>query len=182
MNELGFNYTEFAAAVLGVVLISASTTDVLSHRIPNALLAPALAIAVLTGVAATGLTGLLAVTSGLIVGMLMLFPLYVAGGTSAGDVKLLGVAGAFLGPTGALFAGLFTFIAGAALGLAWIALQRVLPLVQCRLAESSIPLIADKATGAASNGGKPRSFAYAPAIMLGSMTAAWYGGWQFLGI
>jgi prepilin peptidase CpaA len=182
MTELGFNYTEFAAAVLGFVLLFATTTDVLAHRIPNALLAPALAIAVLAAVAATGISGLLSVCAGLAVGMLMLFPLYVAGGTSAGDVKLLGVAGAFLGPTGALFAGLFTFIAGAALGLVWIAFQRFLPLLQCRLAESSIPLFASMAMNGTSNGDKPRSFAYAPAIMIGSMTSAWYGGWQFLGI
>ena len=182
MNEFAFNVTEFAAAVLGFVLIFASTTDVLTHRIPNALLAPALAIAALTAVAATGISGLVAVVAGLGVGMLMLLPLYAVGGTSAGDVKLLGVAGAFLGPSGALFAGLFTFIAGAVLGLMWIALQRFLPILQCRLADSSTPLFVTKAMDAATKVYKPGAFAYAPAIMIGSMAAAWYGDWQFLGI
>jgi prepilin peptidase CpaA len=164
------------------MLLFATVTDVVAHRIPNALLAPALAIALLIGVNAAGLTGLLASIGGLIVGLMMLLPLYVAGGTSAGDVKLLGVAGAFLGPSGALFAGLFTFIAGAALGFAFIAARIILPKLQVRLTEFSIPLFNSTATHHTSSATRGNAFAYAPAIMVGSIAAAWYDGWTFLGV
>jgi prepilin peptidase CpaA len=182
VNELSLIYTNFALVILGFMLLFATVTDVIAHRIPNALLAPALAIALLIGVNAAGLSGLLAAISGLIVGMMMLLPLYVAGGTAAGDVKLLGVAGAFLGPSGALFAGLFTFIAGAVFGLAFIALRVILPKLQYWQAESSIPLFNHTATRNTTNGKGGNSFAYAPAIMVGSIAAAWYEGWTFLGV
>jgi len=182
MNELSLIYTNFALVILGFMLLFATVTDVVAHRIPNALLAPALAIALLVGVSAAGLAGLLASISGLIVGMMMLLPLYIVGGTSAGDVKLLGVAGAFLGPSGALFAGLLTFIAGAALGLAFIAARIILPKLQYRLGEFSIPFFNGTATHNTSNEKRGNAFAYAPAIMVGSMAAAWYEGWIILGV
>jgi Flp pilus assembly protein protease CpaA len=182
MNEISHLFSDFAIAILGCVLLFASATDLVAHRIPNALLAPALAIALLIAMTAEGVTGLISAIIGLVIGTLMLLPMYVAGGTSAGDAKLLGIAGAFLGPSGALFAGLFTFIAGAVIGLACIAIRLLPPILQCRLAELSIPLFNGLATHGKSSNESGRSIAYAPAIMIGSMTAAWYEGWTFLGI
>ena len=109
-----------AAIYLLAMLSIATVTDLLSHRIPTALLAPSLLVAAILGAVSAGFAGLLAAGAGLCVGLAMLLPLYVVGGTAAGDVKLLAVAGAYLGPAGAFVAGMFTFVAGALFGIAWI--------------------------------------------------------------
>lgn len=159
-------------------LLIASLVDVVSHRIPNVLLAPALSVALLTGVTLGGLGGIFASLAGLGVGLMMLLPLYVMGAMGAGDVKLLGVAGAFLGPWGALIAGLTTFIAGACLGLLWIACRVMRPAVvawyrQFVAAHYWLPRIGARAAAAT----KINSFPYAPAIAVGAAFAIWQQGW-----
>jgi prepilin peptidase CpaA len=182
MSEISDFAPNSAALCLAITLLIATATDVASHRIPNALLAPALAVALLLGTMAAGITGLVAVVAGLCVGLLMLLPLYIAGGTSAGDVKLLGVAGAYLGPSGALFAGLFTFIAGAVLGVLWIVVGRhVVPAIQQFLAQADLPLSTSGIQEDTRQEASPNSFAYAPAILAGAATAAWYQGGSFFG-
>jgi prepilin peptidase CpaA len=53
----------------------------------------------------------------------MLLPLYILRATGAGDVKLMAMVGAYLGPWGVASAALLSFIAGGALALA-VALGR----------------------------------------------------------
>ena len=53
---------------------------------------------------------------GTLVGSLLLF-VYAIGGMGAGDVKLLGAVGAWLGPVAALWVALFAGIAGGVIGL-----------------------------------------------------------------
>lgn len=165
-----------------LMLLISSVTDLLYHRIPNALLVPALAAALLLGALHNGMGGLGLSLAGLCVGLFMLMPLYVAGGTSAGDVKLLGVAGAFLGPLGALFAGMFTFIAGAVLGLLWIASNMARTTARHHLAGSEVirgrTIMDARAEGAAQ---QKSAFAYAPAILVGAVCAAWYQGLMVVG-
>ena len=114
---------------LVATLLIATLSDLMTHRIPNNLLIPALAFALLASSVAGGITGLALSLAGMGVGLAMLLPVYALGAMGAGDVKLLAVAGAFLGPHGALMAGLFTFIAGAVLGLFWIAHRLLRPSV-----------------------------------------------------
>jgi len=173
------NMIDFLPAyfLLATVLIAA-VTDILTHRIPNNLLAPALVLALLTGIATGGATGLVLSLAGLVVGFAMLLPLYSMRATAAGDVKLLAVAGAFLGPEGALVAGLMTFVAGAVFGLVWIAWRILQPAAAFWLARIM----------QASHAGLPQimmlhpttktsSFAYAPAIATGVAFAIWQQGW-----
>ena len=101
LNIIDFLPTYF---LIATVLVAA-VTDVFTHRIPNNLLAPALVLALLTGIATGGVMGLMSSLAGLVVGFAMLLPIYSMGAMAAGDVKLLAVAGAFLGPEGALVAG-----------------------------------------------------------------------------
>ena len=102
--------------VLGVCLTAAVITDLRSHRIPNRLCAVALAIGLFLQIAATGAPGLWVGLSGVLTGALILLPFYLRGGMGAGDVKLIGAVGAFLGASGALFAAMVTLVIGGVLG------------------------------------------------------------------
>ena len=99
------------------VLIISSVTDLAWHRIPNVLLLSALVLALILQASGNGLDGMLSAAAGLLVGLAFLMPLHVMGGMGAGDVKLLGVVGAFLGPWGAFVAGVAALIVGAILGI-----------------------------------------------------------------
>lgn len=120
-------------AVLISLLLAAAWFDVRQQRIPNALVVPGALMAVLLHVATPAGDGFLAyfpgglgvwgALSGLVFGLLALLPLYALRGMGAGDVKLLAMVGAFLGPrdfAGALIA---TLLAGGVLAAA-LALQR----------------------------------------------------------
>ncbi len=163
---------------LVATLLVATFTDIVSHRIPNVLLAPALITALLVGATMGGLAGVVTALCGLGIGLAMLLPLYAMGAMGAGDVKLLGVAGAFLGPYGALITGVMTFIAGAIFGLLWISWRALRPTLESllarlmetrqRVANTPAPAIA---------GRRKSSFAYAPAIATGAAFAIWQQGW-----
>ncbi|REM34762.1 prepilin peptidase, partial [Mycobacterium tuberculosis] len=56
---------------------------------------------------------------GLGVGFAAMVPFYVIGVMGAGDVKLMAMAGAFIGPEQTLMAVLFTFIAGGVAAMAF---------------------------------------------------------------
>ena len=114
------------SSLLAVLLVS-SVTDLAWHRIPNTLLLSALVLALILQASGDGLDGMLAAAGGLLVGLAFLMPLHVMGGMGAGDVKLLGVVGAFLGPWGALVAGAAALISGAILGIAYIAWRSIRP-------------------------------------------------------
>lgn len=168
--------SSIAAVSLITVLFVATATDVISHRIPNILLMPALAIALILGTTSGGIAGLLSSIAGLAVGLALLLPLYAAGGMGAGDVKLLGVAGAFLGPEGTLIAGVATFIVGAAFGLIWMFWKLAWTALQNQVSEmTSAPGTLNNLKTA--NVGKSSTFAYAPAISAGAAIALWEQGW-----
>ncbi len=112
---------------LTVLLLVISRQDIRSHRIPNKLVL----IGVVTGVVLNGLLpegwgfnsaipgglGWLGALKGLGVGMAVLLPIYWLRAMGAGDVKLMAMVGAFLGPTDVLGAVLATFIAGGLMAL-----------------------------------------------------------------
>ena len=106
-----------------VVVAAASVCDLNSRRIPNALTFGAAAIAVAMHVLSNGWSGLLLAVSGWAVGFVLFAPLYAVGGMGAGDVKLLAAIGAWLGPVGALWTGLYGAVAGGVLALV-VALAR----------------------------------------------------------
>ncbi len=175
---------EFIPLAVGVsllaVLLVSSVTDLAWHRIPNALLMPALVLALILQASGDGFDGMLSAAAGLVVGLAFLMPLHVMGGMGAGDVKLLGVVGAFLGPWGAFVAGAAALIAGAILGIAYIAWRSFRPI----LAYQAWKLTQWH------YGGNPRApaplqlvtpirgigFAYAPAIAAVAVFAMWQQG------
>ena len=181
-----------------VTLVAATLSDVVSHRIPNALLAPALLAALVLSFVISGTQGVLMSIGGLGIGLALLLPLYAMGAMGAGDVKLLGVAGAYLGPVGAVIAGLLTFVAGALIGILFIGWRTIrshtvgstpgnklrIPVLSTSLLRLSVWISSFSTTGdvlgtveSREISRKNSTFAYAPAILIGTVAALWAQQW-----
>jgi prepilin peptidase CpaA len=146
-------------------LAIAVATDLHSRKIPNVLVGFMLASGLVLHLLLFGAVGLAASAAGVVVGFLILVPLYALGGMGAGDVKLLAAAGSFLGPWGALLAGIFTLLAGGALGLGAMIWQRiVVPLVAVY---EFLPRILGRI-------GTDRKIPYSLAIAAGTITSILY--------
>ena len=104
--------------LLGVVAVAA-VVDLRTRRIPNWLTLPALALGLAWNLAVSGPAGLGMALLGVLVGAGLFLVPYVLGGMGPGDVKLMGVVGAFMGPGGALWAALFAGVAGGVLVIMW---------------------------------------------------------------
>jgi prepilin peptidase CpaA len=98
--------------------------DVRTRRIPNRLTFPAAALGIAAATAAHGGSGALASAAGLFVGLMLFFPLFALKGLGAGDVKLMGALGAWLGTTVVLGVAFYTTLAGGVLALALIVKHR----------------------------------------------------------
>jgi len=154
-----------------LVVTLCALTDILEHRIPNVVLFPALLLALLFNALLGGIPGLVDCVLGLLVGLAVLFPFYIVGGTSAGDVKLLGVVGAFLGIHGAWIAGAATLVFGGVLGvlfIVWRVVEPILAMHVAQLVRFGGPLAPPPRYKSAKN-----DFPYAPAIALGTLFSLW---------
>jgi prepilin peptidase CpaA len=88
-----------ALAMTAVTFVTAcAVSDVNARRIPNQLVAAALATALVLNLALFGAAGLGALTAGLLLGGGALFIPFVLGGVGGGDVKMMAAVGALLGP------------------------------------------------------------------------------------
>lgn len=105
------------AILLVILLLIAAVYDMRCRRIPNWLTFPAILVGTAYHTVSSGLNGLFFSLGGLVVGMAVLIIFYISGGMGAGDVKLMGAVGAFLGPKGVFFAFLFTAIIGGVLSI-----------------------------------------------------------------
>ena len=168
------------ALSLLIVLLICTATDLSWHRIPNTVLLPALMVAIVLQTSSGGLNGLLSAVAGAIVGLVFLMPHYAMGGMGAGDVKLLGVVGAFLGPWSALVAGAATLVAGAILGIAYILWRSLGPMMSYQVWKvTQLQFVSEwQATAPISKATSIRGsrFAYAPAIAAGAIFAMWQQG------
>lgn len=162
-----------ALAVLAVGVGIAAAIDLKTRRVPNALTSTlAVAGVVLAATGASGL-GLKAALVGGVLGLLLMLPGYCLGGTGAGDVKLLGAVGTLVGPAVIPMAFLYTALAGGAMALLVAAQRRQLAATLGRTGRLAA------GAGNTAEIEHPRRnnrFAYAPAIAIGSVLAAW-GGW-----
>ncbi len=98
--------------------------DVRTRRIPNRLTLPATALGMAAATAAHGGSGALSSAAGLLVGMVLFFPMFALKGLGAGDVKLMGALGAWLGAAMVLGVAFYTTLAGGVLALALIVKHR----------------------------------------------------------
>lgn len=95
------------------LVLQAAVTDIAIRRIPNVLVLAGLGIALALHWHA-GPAGVLLSTwlAGLATGFFLFLPLYVLRGMAAGDVKLMAMTGAFVGPVPALRIALLTCLIG----------------------------------------------------------------------
>jgi prepilin peptidase CpaA len=103
-----------AALVTGLL---ACVTDLRMRRVPNALTFGAAAAGLLWHVVSGGLSGAGFALAGWAVGIIVFLPLYALRGMGAGDVKLLGAFGAWVGPVMVLWVALYGSIAGGVLAV-----------------------------------------------------------------
>ena len=105
--------------VLAGLLLAAAWIDSYAWRIPNALTfggsAAAFLLSVLEPVAPA--QAVLLAFGGLLLGLLVMLPMYLLGALGAGDVKLMAMVGAYLGATHTIGAALLVFITGGAVAL-----------------------------------------------------------------
>jgi prepilin peptidase CpaA len=156
-------------AILTALLVAAASSDLRHQRIPNRLVLSGAALALILhaalpagdGFLATlpGALGLAGAVKGLLFGLLAFLPLYFLRAMGAGDVKLLAMVGAFLGPVDIWWALFFTFMAGGVLAIA-VAVQRaVLGAVMENLRALFMDFIFTVSTGS------KNSFSSAPAAV-----------------
>jgi prepilin peptidase CpaA len=106
-----FSLTVPQAAALVVALV-ACITDLRTRRIPNALTFGAALAAFAFGAISAGWSGLGSSLAGWAAGLAVFLPFFLLRGIGGGDVKLMAALGAWLGPVGALWVGVFAAIAG----------------------------------------------------------------------
>lgn len=126
-----------AAAIL---LAAAFLTDVRWQRIPNALTGGFFWAGCLYGLLTGGWQQLIESLLGAAAGFLPLLLLYMLKGIGAGDVKLFGAIGAWLGMANVLQLMLFSMLFGGLIGLALLVLRSKLP-ESSRTYRSSFPFM-----------------------------------------
>lgn len=110
-------YLQIVLAALG---ISAAVIDIHTRRIPNPLVAAGIVAGFAGNYALHGTAGLKTAAIGFAVGFGVYFILYLLHAMGAGDVKLMGAAGAIAGPGNWFWIFVFSAVLGALFGLVLI--------------------------------------------------------------
>jgi prepilin peptidase CpaA len=107
--------------VVSVIALSVASVacvfDLRTRRIPNWLTFGATAVALVFHFVTGGASGVEQSLGGWVAGVALLILPYALGGMGAGDVKLVGALGAWLGPGAAFWLAMYTGVAGAAMAL-----------------------------------------------------------------
>ena len=108
---------------LCLALLITTIYDLKYKKIPNLITFPLAIVGVFYHSIFFGLDGLLFSSAGLFLGIGLFLPVYVFGGMGAGDVKLMGAAGAVLGAKGVFIAALLTALFGGLYALLLLAIH-----------------------------------------------------------
>ena len=107
------------AGSIGISLL----TDLQRQKIPNAVTFPTMVLAVGYHSVSSGLSGFSFSAAGLALAFALFIVPYLLGGMGAGDVKLMGAAGAIFGPKGISIASILVVLAGGVYGLILFAMH-----------------------------------------------------------
>ncbi len=160
-----------------VILLLAVISDLKDRRIPNCLTITGTIIALLYQASAAGCYGLWQGLQGWFAGVLLLLIPFCMGGMGAGDVKLLGMIGAFQGMTFTFSAFLWMSIWGGLIALILLAVKKGLPEMTALMFNrfsNTCSKITDLNTNTANI-----SYPYGLAIVLGVLTS-YIKGWCWL--
>ncbi len=159
--------------VLGPILILAVFFDQRERRIPNALILVGLILGIGLNFYLGSFSGFIISLKGLATGIVLLFIPFVMGGMGAGDVKLLGVVGAFKGALFAFYTFVFMALWGGLIAVILLLIRRQLIQTLRRLWASALLALFKvqkiKESVESSNSGV--CFPYALAIALGAVTS-----------
>ena len=108
----------WSLTILIIVLIISVITDLKSRKIYNAVVFPALALALLLHALTGGLDGLIFSLIGFTLGLAILIIPFLLGGMGAGDVKLLALVGALQGASFVFATAIYMAIIGSVMALA----------------------------------------------------------------
>lgn len=109
------------ATILGILLAGAVISDLRERRVSNALNLCVLAAGALSSLFTLGVSdGTRQVLSGVLLALVIWFPMFALRLMGAGDVKLMAASAAWLGWQGTLVASLATGIFGGLLGAFWL--------------------------------------------------------------
>lgn len=123
---VGMLFAEPRSLTLLALLLAAAICDLRTRRIPNRLTFGGATAALLLSLAAPHHGGgLLWALGGLALGLVLMLPLYLLRALGGGDVKLMAMAGAFLGPEGTWQAVIFVFVVGGILAMVYALWHRV---------------------------------------------------------
>lgn len=106
-----------------ITVLLAAWCDLSSWRIPNRLLAASASAAIVLALFSPDGIGFSACLAGGLTGFLLFLPIYIAGGTAAGDVKLMATLGMFAGPLLAIDLALMIYLVGGVWSLCFLLLQ-----------------------------------------------------------
>ena len=110
--------------LLSAVLLICLYTDIKYKKIYNVVTLPAVLVAIIANLYLHGLNGGIDSVKGLVFGLGLLCIPFVMGGLGAGDVKLLGIIGAFKGPEFVWWTFLYMAITGGLISLGIMAKSR----------------------------------------------------------
>lgn len=167
---------EFLAAIALLTLVAwAIREDAVNNRIPNALTGAGLVLGLGLMLLSSGFEGLARAAGGALVGGAILVPFYLLRGMSAGDVKLMGAAGSFLGPSGAALAAALSLVAGCLLAIALLGWQAMASATRLQTSPER-DLTGGAALVAQVTAARKQRFPYAGAIGAGVVATLWLQG------
>ena len=125
LELLGLLLFSGRTGVLILLLVVAAVIDYRSHRIPNWLVLCGALYGLIynTLMPAWPQGSILVALAGLGLGLVLFLPLYLLRAMGAGDVKLLAMAGAFLGPNDIVRAALASLLVGGALAIVFVLMR-----------------------------------------------------------
>jgi prepilin peptidase CpaA len=155
------------------ILATALATDLSYRRIPNGLSLGGAVVGLLTNATLLGPSGLIFSLLGWLLCLALFMPMYAGAGMAAGDVKLMAMVGAFLGPLNGFVACACTFVVGGALASIWIAWRNI----QQRAVGNSELAVADTVALPALPRTALDKVPYATAIALGTAVVVIQPAW-----
>lgn len=116
--------TNWPIWLLSAILVLAAVIDGWKLKVPNWLTFPLVLAGWAAGAYCGGFSGLLASMAGTAVGLALLLPAYAIGGMGAGDVKLMGGIGAWIGASAAFYAFCVSAVIGGLIAVAMVVIRR----------------------------------------------------------